>query len=121
MKQHLTTSANQYGFEQKHSTDIYILALKETIVYYYSMNTPVFVGFIDIKSAFDRFSRSKLFLKLIERGVPLYLVLLLHAWYTTRRLYAGRGSAQSEACSMNNGMRQGSTISPYLFNVYVNA
>ena len=121
MKQHLTTSANQFGFKKKHSTDICIMALKETIGYYYSMNTPVFVGFIDIKSAFDRVSHSKLFLKLIERGVPLYLVLLLHAWYTTQRLYAGWGSAQSEAFGMSNGIRQGSIISPYLFNVYVDA
>ena len=89
MKQHLTTSSNQFGFMQKNSTGICILVVKETIGYYYSMNTPVFVGFIDIKSAFDRVNHSKLLLKLIERGVPLYLVLLLRTWYKTQRFYAG--------------------------------
>ena len=37
----------------------------------------------------------------------------------TQRLYAGWGSAQSEVLGMNNGIRQGSIISPHLFNVYV--
>ena len=68
MKQHLTTSANQFGSKQKYSTVICNSALKETIGYYYSTNTPVFVGFIDIKSAFDRVSHSKLFLKLEDRS-----------------------------------------------------
>ena len=65
MKQHLTTNADQFGFKQKYSTDICVLALKETVGYYYSINTPMFVCFIDIKSAFDRVSHSKPFLKLI--------------------------------------------------------
>lgn len=118
-KEYLTTSANQFGFKRNHSTDMCIFALKETVNYYYSMNTPVFAGFIDIKNAFDRVSHSKLFLKLIERGVPIYIILLLRSWYMTQRLYAAWGSTQSEALRMSNGIRQGSIISPYLFNVYV--
>ena len=88
MKQHLTTSANQCGFKQKQSTDICILILKKkkTIGYDFILNTPVFVGFIDIKSAFDRVSHIKLFLKLLEYGVPLYLVLLLRTCYKPKDL-----------------------------------
>ena len=72
-----------------------------------------------MKSAFDKVSHSKLFIKLIERGVPAYLIFLLHSWYRSQRLYAGWGSARSDPFLMGNGIRQGSIISPYLFNVYV--
>ena len=119
MNQYLTTSSNQFGFKRNHSTDLCIYAMKETINYYHSKNTPVFIGFIDMKSAFDKVSHSKLFIKLIERGVPAYLILLLHSWYRSQRLYAGWGSARSDPFLMGNGIRQGSIISPYLFNIYV--
>ena len=75
------------------------------------MNTPVFVCFVDIKFASDRVSHNKLFFKLIEKGVPFYLVLLLLDWYTTQRLHAGWGSAQSE----------GTILRLYMFNLYVDA
>ena len=36
-----------------------------------------YVGFLDACKAFDMISHRKLFGKLIERGVPLYLVMIL--------------------------------------------
>ena len=115
----LNTSDNQFGFKKMHSTDLCIFALKEVVNYYRSMNTPIFICFIDIKSAFDRVSYWKLFVKLLKRGVPAYLVLILCRWYCSQRLYAGWGSVRSTAFTMSNGIRQGSLLSPYLFNVYV--
>ena len=119
LDQYLTTSANQFGFKKGHSTDQCIYALKETINYYYSLNTPIFACFIDIKSAYDRISHGKLFLKMIARGVPRYLVLLVRYWYASQRLFVEWGDARSSSFSMKNGIRQGSLISPYLFNLYV--
>ena len=40
-------------------------------------------------------------------------------WYTEQRLYAGWGGAQSAPFTMQNGIRQGSVLSPHLFSVYV--
>ena len=71
------------------------------------------------KSAFDRVSHSKLFLKLIRRGVPINLVFFLRSWYSHQKLRVIWGSVKSSAFGMSNGIRQGSIISPYLFNVYV--
>ena len=49
----LFTSDNQFGFKKLHSTELCIYALKEVIQYYWDLNTPIFVAFVDIKSAFD--------------------------------------------------------------------
>ena len=119
IKVYLETSHNQFGFKPGHSTDMCIYSLKEIIHYYKSLNTPVYLCFVDIKSAFDRVSYWKLLNKLTERGVPLIIVQLLQFWFSSQSLRVGWGGSLSECFYMKNGIRQGSILSPYLFNVYV--
>ena len=59
------SSDHQFGFKKSHSTDLCIVALKEVIGYYRKLNTPLFICFVDIKSAFDRVSCHRLFRKLV--------------------------------------------------------
>ena len=96
-----------------------IFALKEIVNYYKSLSTPVFLCFLDIKSAFDKISYKKLFCVLAQRGAPKYLILLLLNWYLHQRLFVLWGGTVSESFGMQNGIRQGSCLSPYIFNVYV--
>ena len=115
----LYSTDNQFGFKKHHSTDSCILVLKEVIRYYLRLNTPLFLCFVDIKSAFDKVSYWLLLKQLLERGVPLYLLLLLRQWFTQQQLYVRWGGAVSRGFAMANGIRQGSVLSPLLFNVYV--
>ena len=87
--------------------------------YYRKLNSPVFVCFLDLKSAFDKVSYRRLFGNLIDRRVSLYLVQVLKHWYESQLLYVDWGSYRSSPFGMGNGIRQGSLISSYLFNVYV--
>ena len=115
----LHSSDNQFGFKKYHSTELCIYALKEVINYYRSLNTPVFITFVDIKSAFDRVSYYRLFQKLVRRGVNKTILLTMKSFYESQRLFAGWGNVRSAFFRMGNGIRQGSVLSPYLFNVYV--
>ena len=119
ISQFLHTSSNQFGFKPNHSTEMCVFALKEVINYYRCLNTPIYLVFIDIKSAFDRVSYWELFIKLIDRGTPLHIVLMLKFWYISQSLLVSWGNSLSEPFNMGNGIRQGSILSPYLFNVYV--
>ena len=119
IKDYLKTTDNQFGFKQKHSTDLCIYTLKEIISYYRKLNTPIYLCFVDIKSAFDRISYWKLLNKLIDRGVPLLIILLLKYWFTTQSLLVGWGGYLSSNFNMKNGIRQGSILSPHFFSVYV--
>ena len=110
---------HQFGFKNEHSTELCIYALKEVINYYRNLNSPVFLCFVDIKSAFDRVSYWGLFNKLLDRGVPLSLVLMLEFWFSHQMLFIRWGSVTSHSFNMRNGIRQGSILSPYLFNLYV--
>ena len=116
---YLSTSKNQFGFKPNHSTELCVFALKEVVNYYRNLNTPIYLCFIDIKSAFDRVSYWKLFSKLIRRGVPLYALQILKYWYCNQSLCAGWGVSLSQSFCMSNGIRQGSLLSPLLFSVYV--
>ena len=73
----LWTTNNQFGFKSGHSTDLCIYALTEFIKYFKSRCTSVNVAFPDVSKAFDKISHWTLFRKLIDRGVPLYLVMIL--------------------------------------------
>ena len=119
LKTYLFTSDYQFGFKDGVSTNSCIFAVKEVINYYRCNNSYTFMCFIDIKSAFDRVSYNKLFLKLLDRGAPAYLVRLLLLWYQTQRIFVQWGLSRSSAFGMMNGIKQGSSISPLLFNVYI--
>ena len=77
LEEYLWTNDNQFGFKSGHSTDLCIYALTEFIEYFKSRSTWVYVAFLDASKAFDKISHWTLFKKLIDRHVPLYLVVIL--------------------------------------------
>uniref|UniRef100_A0A8C6PLS6 Reverse transcriptase domain-containing protein n=1 Tax=Nothobranchius furzeri TaxID=105023 RepID=A0A8C6PLS6_NOTFU len=115
----ITTTENQFGFKGKLSTDLCIYALKETVSKYMRQNTSVFMCFLDASKAFDRVNHQKLFIKLQNRGVPSYLVRILHFWYSHQLIQVKWGTEVSEPFSVSNGVRQGGILSPVLFNLYL--
>ena len=75
--------------------------------------------FLDASKAFDRVKHSVLFDKLVQRGVPGYIVRILCYWYAQQTMCVRWGSSISASFRVSNGVRQGGILSPHLFNVYV--
>ena len=119
LEQFIQTSDNQFGFKPKHGTDMCIFALNEILDHYNSQNSTIFMCFIDASKAFDRICHSKLFEKLVQRGVPMYLVRILAFWYANQQMQVKWGNSLSATFNVSNGVRQGSILSPSLFNVYM--
>ena len=117
----LGTTDNQFGSKKGHGTDTCIYVLKDILNYYRQLQTPIFVCFIDIKSAFDKISYKKLFCTLCDRKVPKYLILLLNNWYVLQKLCVRWGGINSCGFGMKNGIRQRPCLSPHLFSVYVDS
>ena len=116
---YLTTNDNQFGFKKEHGTDMCIFALKEVIDKYQSLNSSMMLCFLDASKAFDRINHEKLFRKMVDRGVPMYLVRILVFWYANQTMKVRWGSAVSNPFNVSNGVRQGGILSPFLFNLYM--
>ena len=117
----LSTQPNQFGFKKKVGTDQCIYVLKEIIDAYMMLNSSVFVCFLDASKAFDRVNHGTQFWKLVNRDVPYYIVRLLVYWYSNQTMCVRWGNAISDVFKTSNGVRQGSVLSPFLFNVYVDS
>ena len=111
----LTMSVNQFGFKAKHSTDMYIYAVKSVVKYYNHCYSPGYTCFLDASKAFDRINHWKLFSKLIVRGVPCPLVRIMMFRYRTQTISVKWGKLCSFYFSVSNGVRQGGILSPKLF------
>ena len=101
----IITADNQFGFKKKHGTDLCIFALKEMIDSYSSRNSTVFLCFIDASCAFDRINHAKLFQKLLDRGIPKYIVRILMFWYANQKMLIKWGNVTSSPFSVSNGVR----------------
>ena len=119
MDAHLVTSDNQFGFKQKHSTDLCIYTVKSSVQYYNYYNSPVYTCFLDASKAFDRVNHWTMFKKLILRGVPIIIVRMLCFWYRSQQLCIQWGKTRSSFFTISNGVRQGGILSPKLFSVYM--
>ena len=115
----LYTSHNQFGFKSGHSTEQCIFTLKQVIDFYTVNSSPIYLCFMDLSKAFDMVNHEKLFTVLYKRGFHYVFIRLIRFWYSTQLFVIKWGPAFSEPFSTTNGTRQGSVLSPYLFNVYI--
>ena len=119
LQEYIVTADEQFGFKSKHGTDMCVYALKEAVHKYSNHNSTMFTCFLDASKAFDRLNHGKIFAKLRERGVPSYLVRVLHFWYSNQTMQVRWGDSISEPFSVTNGVKQGGILSPVLFNLYM--
>jgi hypothetical protein len=77
--------------------------------------------FVDLSKAFDTVNFWKLFKELEDRGVASNVVNILAYSYSNEKLRVAWQGALSEKFSRSSGTRQGSPLSPYLFNIYIDS
>ena len=119
--QHVVTICdNQFGFKKAQFTDLAIYTLKEVVQYYTVRGSPVFACFLDATKAFDRVNHCLLFNKLLDTGWPPSIVKALYIWYGTQRFRVKWANDGSNRIAVSCGVRQGSILSPTLFNIYMN-
>ena len=116
----LSTTSNQFGFKHKHGTDMCVFTLKELIRYYIKHGSCMYVAYLDASKAFDRVNQNKLVIKLMNIGVPKWIIKVISQWYCNQTLCVKWGSLISDVFPVTNGVRQGGILSPLLFNVYIN-
>ena len=114
------TSDNQFGFKRGLSTSHAIYTVRRAVEFYTARSSTVNLCAIDISKAFDRMNHHGLFLKLMQRKVPVNLLCVIENWFNTCMTCVRWCSTFSDTYCLLRGIRQGGVLSPYLFALYIN-
>jgi len=114
-----TTSDNQFGFKKGLGCNYAIRAVRNIVDGYIKGGRTANLCAIDLSKAFDKVNHHALFIKLMKRLIPNHLLDLLVSWLSECYSYVKWYDSWSDMFSVHFGVRQGSSLSPYLFAVYV--
>ena len=112
-------SEEQMGFRKGRSCADAIFTLKRVIEERREYNCETHMAFVDLVKAFDNVIRKRLWDILKNRGYPLHLVEVVRNIYEETTIRLILGEKLTEEIPTNKGLRQGCTLSPTLFNIYM--
>ena len=110
---------SQFGFREGRGTSFACSLLNDVVCYYKTQNSPLFIATLDAEKCFDSICHVSLFLKLID-VLPVNHWLLLYNWYSKLNGIVKWNGTRGDSFNITRGTRQGSIISPYLFNIFIN-
>ena len=108
---------HQCGFRRNRSTIDHILSIRQILEKKWEYNEEVHQHFIDFKKAYDSVRREVLYKIPIEFGIPRKLVSLVKMSLSETYSRVRVGKNVSDRFLISNGLKQGDTLSPLLFNL----
>ena len=116
----LETDHLQFGYKAKHSCPHALYVMRSCIEYFTKHGSNVFVSFLDCSKGFDKVDHRGIFIKLMQRKVPLCFLNLIIYWYSNLSSVVKWNNVVSRSFNVTSGVRQGGILSPRLFILYVN-
>ena len=110
----------QFGFRAKHSTTQQVLRIAETVSLRFNENKSTAMTLLDIEKAFDSVWHNALVHKLKSYGFPMHLIKIVVSFLRNRVSFVVINKGKSFRFVIPAGVPQGSPLSPYLFNIFIN-
>ena len=111
---------NQAGFRKKYSTTDHIFLFKNVIDLHLKQKKgkKLFCAFVDYRKAFDFVWRSALWYKLKKSGIKGKLFNVIVNMYKNIKSCVSLNSECSDYFASTSGVRQGESLSPFLFAIF---
>ena len=110
----------QNGFRQKRSCAEHIFTLTTILRNRLSCNLPTYAAFLDAEKAFDRIDRDLMLYKLLKIGIKGHLYENIKCIYSEATCSINVNNILTEWFATESGVIQGDTLSPTLFNIFIN-
>ena len=114
---------NQAGFRQNRATTDQVLKLIQSAsdqLHSTAQNKSTICTFFDYEKAYDKVWRDVLMHKMVEMGVPGRFLRYIRHFLSGRVTTAMVNGVKSKKFRLNEGLPQGSCISPLLFLIFIN-
>lgn len=112
-------SEEQQGFRSGRSCNDAVFTIRQIIEKSIEYNKPAYLCCIDLVKAFDRVQLQDVILLLQKRQVPYKLIRLIENIYTLNTVQAKVKNQLTEPIAVEQGIRQGDSLSPALFNIVI--
>jgi sorting nexin-29 len=109
----------QNGFRKGRSCTDDIFTIRQIIEKRREFNLETHIAFIDYEKAFDRENRATVWQITERRGYPRHLICAIKSLYQNTTIILDMNGRYSKDISTNQGVRQGCSLSPNLFNIYL--
>jgi len=116
---YLLTHNLQFGFKKNSSCASAVYVVQQSVDYFTSRGSNVYLSALDASKAFDRVNFNILFKKLVSRDTPQCLLNIVKNWYYKLSAVVRWNGVLSYKFRVRCGVRQGGVLSPFLFNIYV--
>ena len=114
-------SKSQIGFLPNYRTTDHIFTLNTLIDNQINRNkSKLFSCFVDFKKAFDSIWHEGLLYKLLESGIGGKTYDIIKSMYSNNTCAVRIGKKHTDFFQQSRGVRQGCSLSPTLFNIYIN-